>query len=211
MTWTCYLLTKHPIWQSKLRKEIRGALSATTTTELNKDYGRSESNIAGILEHLPILNGILNESLRLYPPISYTVREAGCDTMLTNQLIPKGTNIAISSWIINRSPDLWGPEADVFDPKRWIDVADDTDGSSKWRLNKSGGAANNYHFMTFLHGPRSCIGENFARAELRCLVANLVSRFEWTLDMEDKDVIPAGNLTIKPLHGLHLNMKILDE
>ncbi|ROW05696.1 hypothetical protein VMCG_05167 [Cytospora schulzeri] len=196
----------------KLRKEVRDALSASATTERNTNYDRSNIDIAGVLECLPILNGILNESLRLYPSISYTNREARCDTMLARQPIPKGTNIAISSCIINRPPDLWGPEADVFNPERWIDVVvDDTGGSLKWRPNKSGGATSNYHFMTFLHGPRNCIGEDFAKAELRCLIAAVVSRFEWTLDMEDKDVVPAGNIIIKPLHGLHLNMKILDE
>ncbi|ROW16672.1 hypothetical protein VPNG_01515 [Cytospora leucostoma] len=110
--------------------------------------------------------------------------------MLADQPISKGTSIAISSWIINRSPDLWGPEAEVFNPERWVDVvADDTGGYSKWR-------------------PNNCIGEDFARTELSCLVADVVSRFEWTLDKMDKYAIPAGNITIDPLLGLYLNMKI---
>lgn len=158
--------------------------------------------IATSLESLPLLNGILNETLRLYPTVPVTTRVAARDTTLGQQPIPKGTNILLSPWLINRSAALWGPEAGEFDPGRWID--------EHGRPNNSGGADSNYNFMTFLHGPRSCIGRDFAKAELRCLLAAIVSRFEWTLDMDEKDVIPAGAITIKPQKGLYLKMKTVN-
>jgi cytochrome P450 len=60
--------------------------------------------------------------------------------------------------------------------------------------------------MTFLHGPRSCIGQNFARAEMRCLLAPVVGAFEWELAMDPADVIPGGAVTIKPAKGLRLKL-----
>lgn len=123
--------------------------------------------------------------------------------MLGTQFIPQGTNILISPWLINRDPLLWGPQAGTFNPERWVDA--------QGRPNNSGGAKSNYAFMTFLHGPRSCIGREFARAELQCLLAAMVSRFEWALDMEEKAVIPAGAITIKPQNGLYLKVKRVGE
>ena len=101
---------------------------------------------------------------------------------------------------MNRSPELWGDNAEDFVPERWID-----DG----KPNNSGGAGSNYSLLTFLHGPRSCIGQGFAKAELRCLVAAFICAFEWELNMKGKDIIPAGVITIKPKNGLHLRLKSL--
>lgn len=64
--------------------------------------------------------------------------------------------------------------------------------------------------MTFLHGPRSCIGQSFAKAELRALVAAFVGAFE--IEMEDPSHVPmpAGVVTIKPRDGLRLRLTALE-
>ncbi|PCD20223.1 hypothetical protein AU210_016694 [Fusarium oxysporum f. sp. radicis-cucumerinum] len=62
LTWACYLLTKHPEIQAKLREEITEALPE----DLNNDRA---VDLAGILEQLPYLNGIMYETLRLYPTV----------------------------------------------------------------------------------------------------------------------------------------------
>ncbi|RYO74617.1 hypothetical protein DL764_010770 [Monosporascus ibericus] len=191
LTWACYLLAQHPTWQGAVRNEVR--------TSLSPEAG--DKGIANTLESLPVLNGVLNETLRLFPTVPVTTRVAACDTTLGGQPIPKGTEVLLSPWLINRSPSLWGPTAGTFDPNRWVE-----DG----RPNNTGGSRNNYQFMTFLHGPRSCIGRDFAKAELRCLLAAVAYRFEWKLGMDEKDVIPAGAITIKPQKGLHLSMKVVE-
>jgi cytochrome P450 len=119
-------------------------------------------------------------------------------------VIPCGTEIFISPWAINRSPDLWGPDSEEFKPERWIDI-DEVTGEE--RPNNSGGADSNYCQLTFLHGPRSCIGQNFAKAELRCLVAAFINVFGWSLDTPVEEVMPAGVITIKPKTGLQLKLK----
>lgn len=126
-----------------------------------------------------------------------TMRQALCDTRIGDQFIPKGTDIIVSIWYINRSPKIWGPDAAEFLPERWI-----TDG----KPNTNGGAASNYDFLTFLHGPRSCIGQGFAKAEMRCLLAVMVRSFSWTLAMDDALVMPRGVITIKPENGMHLKL-----
>ncbi|KAJ4252506.1 hypothetical protein NW762_011107 [Fusarium torreyae] len=193
MTWACYLLTKHPEIQTKLREEVRDALP-----EILDD---DQVDLAGILEQLPYLNGIMHETLRLYPTVPMTMRQAVRDTRIGEQFIPEGTDIIVSIWYINRSPDIWGPDAAEFRPERWI--------TDDGKPNQNGGASSNYNFLTFLHGPRSCIGQGFAKAEMRCLLATMVRSFEWTLAMDDGLVMPRGVITIKPENGMYLKLKAL--
>lgn len=155
---------------------------------------------------MPYLNAVCNETTRLYPTVPVTLRDAVRDTDICGQRVPKGTQVLLVPWAINRSPALWGPDAERFRPERWIDN-DDDDEQGRRRANNHGGASSNYCQLTFLHGPRSCIGQKFAQAELRALVAAFVSRFEWTLAMDEKDVIPAGVVTTKPMHGMRLRIK----
>ncbi|KAM0548806.1 hypothetical protein ACHAPJ_009662 [Fusarium lateritium] len=193
MTWACYLLTKHPEIQTKLREEVRDALPGS--------FDDNQVDLAGILEQLPYLNGIMHETLRLYPTVPMTMRQAVRDTRIGEQFIPEGTDIIVSIWYINRSPDIWGPDAPEFRPERWI--------TEDGKPNQNGGASSNYNFLTFLHGPRSCIGQGFAKAEMRCLLATMVRSFEWTLAMDDGLVMPRGVITIKPENGMYLKLKAL--
>lgn len=190
------MLTQHPEIQNKLREEVAAVLPADLVIDPTVE-------LAAILEQLPYLNGIMHETLRLYPTVPMTMRQAICDTHIGDQFIPKGTDILVSIWLINRSPDIWGPDAAEFRPERWITV----DG----KPNQNGGASSNYDFLTFLHGPRSCIGQNFAKAEMRCLLAAMVRSFSWSLAMDDALVVPRGVITIKPENGMYLKLTPLDQ
>lgn len=155
--------------------------------------------LADKLESLPYLNAVCNEVLRMYPTVPVTIRDAVRNTTIADQYIPKGTQLILSPWAINRSPRLWGPDSEVFKPERWIDA--------NGKANNHGGAGSNYCQLTFLHGPRSCIGQRFAQSELRALLASFVARFEWDMAMPDSEVIPAGVITTKPKNGMKLNIK----
>ena len=178
--------------QQKLRKEIENALPDDVES-------MPAEELAKTLEQLPYLNGIMHETLRLYPTVPLTMRQALRDTQIGDQIIPKGTDMIIPIWYINRAPEIWGPDATHFRPERWIAGND--------KPNTNGGASSNYDFMTFLHGPRSCIGQGFAKAELRCLLAVMVRSFEWELAMDDKTVMPRGVITIRPENGMYLKLK----
>lgn len=156
-------------------------------------------DLSETLKSMPYLNGIMNETLRLYPTVPLTIREALRDTHVGEHSIPKGTEMVISIWQINRSPEVWGPDAAEFKPERWINV-------DEWKVNRHGGAKSNYDFITFLEGPRSCIGQEFARAEMRCLLAALVTSFTWELAMDESKIAPRGVITIKPEHGMYLRL-----
>ncbi|KAF2102495.1 putative P450 monooxygenase [Rhizodiscina lignyota] len=193
-TWTTYLLAKNPLWQTKLREEIQANIAHDRPPQ-------SADELSSILESLPILNAVCNETLRLYPTVPITIRDAMTDTTLLDQQVPVGTQLILSPWAVNRNPHLWGEDADKFKPERWV--------SEDGKPNNNGGAESNYSLLTFLHGPRSCIGQNFAKTELRCLVATFTSVFEWEMADPNEDVICTGVITTKPANGMHLRLNII--
>lgn len=193
LTWTMYQLCRHPDMQARLREEIR--------THLPSILDETNTVEAAVLDNLPYLNAICQESFRLMSPVPVTLRAAREDTTLCGHFIPKDTVISVPIDAINRSEALWGSDADKFNPERWM-------GPGK---AKTGGASSNYAFMTFLHGPRSCIGQGFAKAEFACLVAAWVGRFE--TELVDKDyqakALPGG-VTVKPEGGLWVRLKVVE-
>jgi cytochrome P450 len=149
---------------------------------------------------MPYLNATCNEVLRLYPTIPSSARVALRDTSINGQFVPKGTLSFITPWAINRDPNLWGPDSEKFIPERWID-------KDTGKATTMGGAESNYSFVTFLHGPRSCIGERFARAELRALLAAFVGSFEMEMADPNEIILAGGTITSKPVQGMRLRLK----
>ncbi|RDA95936.1 hypothetical protein CP533_5897 [Ophiocordyceps camponoti-saundersi (nom. inval.)] len=151
------------------------------------------------VDGMPYLQAVCNEVLRTYSPVPMTMREAVRETTIQGQTVPRGTRIVISPWATNVDERIWGSDAREFKPERWLrrrnrrcsvsggegggDGGGEEDGGDVSLRNYSNDKSNNknrddvsngvsnYGFLTFLHGPRSCIGAGFARAELACLVA----------------------------------------
>jgi cytochrome P450 len=178
-----YTLCKYPSIQRKLRAEVHSRLDPHLTTALPIS--------SDLIDNSPYLQAFCQEILRLYPPVSATGREAVVDTTIANTPIPKGTTIIISLLAINTSTALWGDDAQEFRPERWL--GDES--------------RNNFSFLTFLHGPRSCIGQKFAVAEFACLVAAWVSSFETRLVDPEKEMGIRSGITLKPSDELWVRVK----
>lgn len=149
---------------------------------------------------------MISESLRLFPGAPVLLRESVRPTFIQDQYIPVGTQVILCPWAVNRNPELWGEDAGKFVPERWID----RDGE-KVKANNHGGAPSNYAFLTFLQGPRRCIGENFSRSELKCLLAALVGNFEIVMKDPQEKIVPTGVIGLKPEAGMHVTLKALDD
>ncbi|KAI1386568.1 cytochrome P450 [Hypoxylon trugodes] len=199
MTWAIYLLSKYPDIQKRLRAEIRERLPPID----------SDQEVTSLeIDHMPYLNAVCNEVLRYYAPVPLTRREAAVDTEILGQKVPKGTSIMLSPWATNFDPNLWGPDAHEFNPDRWMPKGPDD------KRGASGGASSNYAFLTFLHGPRSCIGLAFARAEFACLLATWAGRFEFALknkeEIDERKIVIKGGITARPHNGMHVYATIVD-
>ncbi|KAH8429367.1 cytochrome P450 [Aspergillus melleus] len=182
--WSVYLLATHPSIQTVLREELLSCASP-------EEWAMQSPDITTRLERVPLLNAVCNETLRLYPSIPLTPRVAKQDTSILDCPVPKGTRVMIAPYAINRAPHLWGPTANEFKPERWID---ETTGE----VNKKGGADSTYAMLTFLHGPHNCMGSGYAKANLRVMVAALVTAFEMELAYPDERVLPSGRLAARP-------------
>jgi len=204
MTWAAYMMCVHPDVQTRLREEVRSRLPSPD------DDNATVSSID--IDHMPYLNAVCNEVLRYWGPVPQTLREAARDTTIQGHLVPKGTRIMLPVWGANRSIAMWGGDAMHFNPERWLPKADG--GADAAKQAGSGGAISNYSFMTFLHGPRSCIGSGFARAEFACLLAAWVGRFEFDLaneeERDEKKVDIKGGITARPAKGLTLRVKVVE-
>ncbi|KAH8653877.1 cytochrome P450 [Xylariales sp. PMI_506] len=161
-----YSVSEHPEIQRCLREEIRAKLPSPSS---------GNQVDAALIESLPYLVAVCNEVLRLYSPVVYCHRQTVApNTRIGSVPIPKGTVVTVAPGLIHESRNVWGPQANVFDPDRWLVR---TDGEIK--VDPLGGTNDPYAVMPFTYGPRQCIGERFARGEMLSLVAQLVGRFEW--------------------------------
>ena len=188
MIWALYLLCRHPAVQQRLRDEVRSKLPPL-----------AEDITAAQIDDCHYLQAVCSEVLRLHSPVTLTMRIADHDTSLNGHFIPKDTTIILAPLAINTSTHLWGPDAGEFNPDRWLDA---DSGIS----NNKGGADSNYSFLTFLHGPRSCIGQKFAQAEFACLLAAWVGSFKTEFEegspLAHGEPEIKGGITSKPKGGV---------
>ncbi|TGJ79124.1 hypothetical protein E0Z10_g9648 [Xylaria hypoxylon] len=199
MTWAIYMLSRFPKVQERLRQEVREHLPSIDL----------ETDITSLdIDHMPYLNAVCNEVLRYYAPVPVTIREAALETEILGQKIPKGVRVILAPWATNFDKSLWGPDAHEFNPDRWMPTSSDD------KRAASGGATSNFAFMTFLHGPRSCIGQAFAKAEFACILAGWVGRFEFELknkeEMDEKKVLIKGGITARPAKGMYVHATVVD-
>ncbi|KAI7282800.1 cytochrome P450 [Hortaea werneckii] len=199
MIWAVYNLAKYPAVQTRLRDEIRSQLPPLT----------SDISAADI-DNCHYLHAVCSEVLRLWSPVNLILRISDRDTSIAGHFVPKGTTIILCPWATNNSTALWGPDAHEFKPERWIDPQDG-------KANNKGSAESNYSFLTFLHGPRGCIGQRFAQAEFACLLAAWTGRFETRFEegsvlakQRESEVEIKGGITAKPKVGLWVQLRELE-
>ena len=157
--WTMFELGKRPEMQRRLRTEINKTLGSAS-------LGTVELGSRGL--ETPYLIAVCSEVIRCYPFTPLATKIAEIDTSLLGEHIPKGTAVLFSAEALNHDQELWGPDAHLFNPDRWMAAG----------MANSGGASSKYAMLSFSAGPWGCIGEHMARAELAYLVAAVVQRFE---------------------------------
>jgi cytochrome P450 len=139
LNWLWYLLSRHPESRIKLAAELdRLPWPAIPTMDILSKY--------------PYTRKVIDEALRLYPPLWLMTRKAVNDDYLGEFFVPAGTEIYISPYVIQRNPRLW-EEPDDFDPDRM--------GPDRSRDRHE------LAVCPFGAGPRNCIGEHLARLEMQ--------------------------------------------
>ncbi|KAF8307676.1 cytochrome P450 [Clavulina sp. PMI_390] len=158
LTFATYALSQHSDVLAKLREEILSVIGPTNAPTYDS------------IRELKYLRAVLNETLRLFPPVPLNYRESvDADVWTaaddTRWFIPAGTTTGYSVLSMHRDKDLWGEDALVFDPMRWIDE----------RLAIL--TANPFMFLPFNAGPRICLGQQFAYNEASFMLVRLLQTF----------------------------------
>ncbi|KAI0195453.1 cytochrome P450 alkane hydroxylase [Astrocystis sublimbata] len=164
LSWTFFLLVRHPRVMAKLRCEI--------TSLSIEEHNMTRAD----LRNLSYLQKILKETLRLYPSVPVNTRTSTKATILpvgggpdrkAPILIPKGTAVAYSVYTLHRRPDLYGMDAESFRPERW----DEDLPLFRDRTTQ------NYGYLPFSGGPRICLGMDFALTEAAYIIVRIFQQY----------------------------------
>jgi cytochrome P450 len=172
-TWTLLLLHQHPEIAARVRDEARSVLA-----------GRAPG--FDDLPRLPYLGQVIDESMRLYPPVWIVERQALAEDQLGPWRIPKDTIVGVSPWLMHRHGGLWD-EPLRFDPDRFAPE----------RLQERAKLA----YLPFGAGPRICIGNHFALMEAKIILATIVQR--WSISVDAPEAVRFDpSVTLRPAGGL---------
>jgi cytochrome P450 len=190
-TWTIHLLSIHPEIQTRLRREIKFYMPYLFDPSWEYD---PKNMVLTDPDHLPFLDNVCRESLRFIPPIPMTVRESIEPDVIEGYKVPGKTVMYMLANAINRMEWFWGDDADEFNPDRWDDLP-------KTAVPNA--------FMTFLQGPRGCIGRKFAEVELKILLCVFLSRWEFVRDEDtpDPEDWKMWRLVLRPKDGVTVKCK----
>ena len=170
LTWTFYALMRHPTIITRLLEEHAtafpgGSSKNITTTTLQP------SNI-------PYTLAILYESLRLYPPVPFELKQCIHPITLPDRTsLPASSIIVWCIWAMNRSAEIWGSDAHLFRPERWLVTADDVNNEgSKQKQKLISKTA--FEFPVFNGGARSCLGKKMAELMVCWVLVRVLGEFE---------------------------------
>lgn len=176
MEWALSLLLNNPDTLKKARNEIDIHIGESRLIE--------DSDLA----ELPYLNGIINETLRMYPAAPLIPpHESSDECTVGNFRVPRGTMLLVNVWAIQNDPKIW-ENPTKFKPERFINVEGESDG---------------FKLMPFGFGRRKCPGEGLALRVVGLALGSLIQCFEWERVGEDKiDMSEGAGLTVSKAQPL---------
>ena len=181
--WTFYLLDAHPQAAQGLRAELNGVLGGRTPT-------------VDDLPRLPYTRMVLQESMRLFPPVWGLSRRLKEADEVGGARIPKGNRVIISPYVTHRHPELW-PNPEKFDPQRFREAT---------LMDRPPRGMPRYAYFPFSGGPRQCVGVNFAAMEATLVLATIAQSFELSV-VPDHPIKPEPSFTLRPSNGLPVKLR----
>ncbi|KAI6122897.1 cytochrome P450 [Pisolithus croceorrhizus] len=174
LTFLVYMLSQRPDVLRRLRAEVLSSV------------GSSRRPTYDDVREMKYMRAVINETLRLYASVPFNVRtsiEAAVWPGVNGGppiYIPPNTRVPFSVFLMQRRKDLWGPDANIFDPDRFIDE----------RLKYL--TSNPSIFLPFNAGPRICLGQQFAYNEMSFFLVRLLQTFSSIALAEDLQTRPSG-------------------
>ena len=169
LSWALYLLSKDPATEERLHAEVDEVLAGRVP-------GYDD------LERLPFARAVIEETLRLYPPVPLYSRTAREADEIDGVRIEPGSNMIVCPWLLHRHRLLWD-KPNQFVPDRFLPG------------NRKG--MNKYQYVPFGAGPRTCIGASFGLLEAVIILASIAQRFRLRL-RDGFEIKPIARLSLRP-------------
>jgi len=178
LNWTLLLLAQHPGTMRNLMEELDRVLEGANPTREQ-------------LTQLPYLDCVIKESMRILPPVPFTIRAAARESEMNGLRIPKNSRVICSHFLTQHLPELY-PNPEQFLPDRWREI-DPTQ----------------YEYFPFSAGPRACLGAMFAMQVLRISLAMMLQRFRFTV-VPGTRVDRSIHVTMVPRYGMPMLIETND-
>jgi cytochrome P450 len=175
LSWSLFLLSQSPEWSERVAREAE------------REHGGASE---GLADRLTDTRAVIEEAIRLYPPLAAISREAiGSDELAGHPIAP-GTTVVIAPYVLHRHRRLW-ENPDLFDPTRFLGPARD-------KIDR-------YAYLPFGAGPRICIGAAFALQEATLVLAAIMRSFRLRM-APGFPVWPLQRVTLRPRGGLPMRL-----
>ncbi len=177
LTYTWYLLSEHPTARERVHEEVADVVGDERPT---MDHVQS----------FEYVEWVIDEAMRLYPPVYTLFREPTEDVQLSGYDIEEGSALMLSQWAVHRSPRWWD-DPETFEPERW---------TSERQQERP-----RFAYFPFGGGPRHCIGKHLAKLEAQLILARTASQFELDYAREGHfEYRPS--LTVHPKDGMPMTV-----
>ncbi len=175
LAWAFYLLDQHRSVEEQVHAEIARVLG-------DRPPGIDD------LDQLPYCRAVIDETLRLYPPVHIFSRQALGDDVVCDHPVPKGAFITVSSWVLHRH-QLWWEAPNEFRPERF--------------LPENAAQINRFAYIPFGTGPRVCLGKHLGLLEATMLFVMIAQRYQLRLPVGHR-VEALGRMTLRPRWAMEM-------
>jgi len=179
LSWALYLLANSPEHQERARAEVTAHLNGRTAE-------------AADLVAMPFIQQVLEEAMRLYPPVGLLARNVLAEDELCGRVMKPNDILFLPIWALHRHELLWD-RPELFDPNRF---------------DPAGPKRDKYQYLPFGAGPRVCVGANFAMMQAQIILASLIQRFRFRPSQPAPH--PVMTMTVRPEPGVFLELQALE-
>ena len=216
LTWAFYLLMRNPTYLTKIREELSHTLAQHPPFEPESSLPINPTLLTPA--STPYTLAVFYETLRLYPPIPFEIRQCqtppGTTTTLPDcTVLPHGAVLVWCLFALQRSKLTWGEDADCFRPERFlveVDTPAPGTGNGQKRMKIQLGKTTG-EFPVFYGGLRTCLGRRMAEAVAVQVIGVLVWLFEFKEVDESRERVSGSSLTLPMEGGLPVRVRRIDE
>ncbi|XP_052902070.1 cytochrome P450 4d1-like [Anopheles moucheti] len=176
-------LAKHPEVQQKVFDEVRNIVGDDRTRPVTM----------AMLNDMNYLDLVIKETLRMYPSVPMIGRRMLEDVEINGKIFPAGSNAIIMPFFLGRNAEFF-PNPEKFDPERF-------------NVETSAERTNPYQYVPFSAGPRNCIGQKFAIAEIKSLTSKVLRYYEILPPAGQYDESFIAELILRPEKGIYVRLK----